>query len=53
MQLTETHIAIALEKPIRLQEYAVGIFKTIPTKTGIKKAIKKQLVFVNGNMSFC
>lgn len=51
MQLAETHIAIALEKPIRLQEYAVGIFKTIPTKSGIKKAIKKQLVFVNGNLA--
>ena len=51
MQLTETHIAIALEKPIRLQEYAVGIFKTIPTKSGIKKAIKKQHVFVNGNLA--
>jgi 23S rRNA pseudouridine1911/1915/1917 synthase len=51
MQLTETHIAIALEKPIRLQEYAVGIFKTIPTQSGIKKAIKKQLVFVNGNLA--
>lgn len=51
MQLTETHIAVALEKPIRLQEYAVGIFKTIPTKSGIKKVIKKQLVFVNGNLA--
>jgi len=48
MQLTETHIAISLESPIRLQEYAVGIFNTIPTKSGIKKVIKKQLVFVNG-----
>ncbi len=51
MQLTETHIAITLEKPIRLQEYAVGIFNTIPTKSGIKKAIKKELVFVNGNLA--
>lgn len=51
MQLAETHIAIALEKPIRLQEYAVGIFNTIPTKSGIKKAIKKELVFVNGNLA--
>jgi 23S rRNA pseudouridine1911/1915/1917 synthase len=51
MQLTETHIAIALEKPIRLQEYAVGIFNTIPTKSGIKKAIKKELVFVNGKLA--
>ena len=51
MQLTETHVAISLEKPIRLQEYAVGIFKTIPTKSGIKKAIKKQLVFVNNKLA--
>ncbi|WP_347173770.1 RluA family pseudouridine synthase [Polaribacter uvawellassae] len=51
MQLTETHIAIPLEKPIRLQEYAVGIFNTIPTKSGIKKAIKKELIFVNGNLA--
>ena len=51
MQLAETHIAIAIEKPIRLQEYAVGVFKTIPTKSGIKKAIKKELLFVNGNIA--
>jgi 23S rRNA pseudouridine1911/1915/1917 synthase len=51
MQIVEIHIAVALEKPIRLQEYAVGIFKTIPTKSGIKKAIKKQLVIVNGNFA--
>ncbi len=48
MQLVEIHIAIALKEPTRLQEYAVGIFKTTPTKSGIKKAIKKKLVFVNG-----
>ncbi|QTE22621.1 RluA family pseudouridine synthase [Polaribacter cellanae] len=48
MTLTETHIAKTLEKPIRFQEYAVGIFKTIPTKSAIKKAIKKQLIFIDG-----
>ena len=51
MQLAETHIAIALKAPTRLQEYAVGIFKTTPTKSGIKKAIKKKLVFVNGALA--
>jgi len=51
MRLIETHIAISLEHPVRFQEYAVGIFKTIPTKSGIKKAIKKQLIFVNGNLA--
>jgi 23S rRNA pseudouridine1911/1915/1917 synthase len=48
MTVSETHKVPILEKPIRLQEYGVGIFKTIPTKSGIKKAIKKGLVFVNG-----
>ena len=48
MQLAETHIALQLKAPIRIQEYAVGIFKTIPTKSGIKKAIKKDLILVDG-----
>lgn len=48
MQLAETHIAIQLKVPTRLQEYAVGIFNTIPTKSGIKKAIKKKLIYVDG-----
>ena len=48
MILSETHIAKKLEKPIRFQEYAVGIFKTIPTKSGIKKRIKKDHIFING-----
>lgn len=51
MKHIETHKVPLLEKPIRLQEYAVGIFKTIPTKSGIKKAIKKELVFVNGKIA--
>ncbi len=47
MQLAESHIVPQLVKPIRLQEYAVGIFKTLPTKSGIKKAIKKELILVD------
>ena len=48
MKISETHNVKNIVTPIRLQEYAVGIFKTIPTKSGIKKAIKKGLVNVNG-----
>lgn len=48
MQLIETHLVAKLEKPIRFQEYGVGIFNTIPTKSGIKKAIKKELIFIDG-----
>ncbi len=51
MQLSETHIAILLENPIRFQEYAVGIFKSIPTKSGIKKAIKKGHVHIDGKLA--
>ena len=51
MQLLETHIATKLEKPIRFQEYSVGIFKTIPTKSGIKKAIKRELIFIDGGLA--
>ena len=51
MQLSETHLVEKLEKPVRFQEYAVGIFKTIPTKSGIKKAIKKGLIFIDGNLA--
>jgi len=37
---------------VRLQEYAVGKFKTIVSRKGIKKAIKKGLVFVNSRRGF-
>lgn len=48
MKIIEKHIVLKIEVPIRLQEYAVGIFKTLPTRSGIKKAIKKQLILLNG-----
>jgi 23S rRNA pseudouridine1911/1915/1917 synthase len=51
LKLKESHKVPYLDKPIRLQEYAVGIFSTIPTKSGIKKAIKKGLVFVNSKVA--
>ena len=48
MKLIATHIVPHQNKPIRIQEYAVGIFDTIPTKSGLKKVIKKGFVIVNG-----
>jgi len=47
----ETHIALTSNKSIRLQEYAVGIFKSLPSKSGIKKAIKKGFILVNGKIA--
>lgn len=47
MQIIQTHIVPKQKNPIRLQEYAVGIFNTIATRSAIKKAIKKELILVN------
>jgi len=51
MHPIESHNVPPQEKPIRLQEYAVGIFNTVATKSAIKKALKKKLVLVNGNIA--
>jgi 23S rRNA pseudouridine1911/1915/1917 synthase len=51
MQLSETHNVPKLEKVIRFQEYGVGIFNAIPTKSGIKKAIKKELIYIDGSLA--
>lgn len=36
---------------MRLQEYGVGLFLEFPTKSALKKALKKQLITVNGNVA--
>lgn len=47
----ESHIASEQENPARLSNYAIGIFSTITSRQGIKKAIKKGLVKVNGEIA--
>ena len=47
MRLLETHIAKEQKSPIRIQEYAVGIFNTVTTRSALKKAIKKKLILVD------
>jgi len=49
--MIETHLVEKLENPVRFQEYSVGIFKTNPTKSSIKKAIKKELIFIDGTLA--
>tara|TARA_R110002051_G_scaffold13808_4_gene45578 strand:- start:5558 stop:6424 length:867 start_codon:yes stop_codon:yes gene_type:complete len=51
MQLVESHIAVLSIDVIRLQEYGVGIFERIATKSALKKAIKKNMVFVNDKVA--
>lgn len=48
MKILETHIVPKLSEKIRLQEYAATIFKTITTRSAVKKAIKKQRILING-----
>lgn len=48
MKVIQQHIVSKVEKPIRLQEYGVDLFSEIPTKSAVKKAIKKGLILVNG-----
>ncbi|MDF4204048.1 RluA family pseudouridine synthase [Maribacter sp. SA7] len=48
MQLKEIHNVPENVTPLRLQEYGVGVFESIKTKSALKKAIKKNLVLVNG-----
>ena len=47
MRLLETHIAKEQKIPIRIQEYAVGIFNTTTSRSAVKKAIKKKLILVD------
>lgn len=51
MQIIERHITQKPEIPIRLQEYGVGIFQSIPTKSALKKAIKEKRIFVNDQLA--
>ncbi|AUC77304.1 RNA pseudouridine synthase [Olleya sp. Bg11-27] len=44
---TETHIVPNRSTPIRLQDYGVGIFNSISTKSALKKALKKKHISVN------
>jgi 23S rRNA pseudouridine1911/1915/1917 synthase len=48
LKIRESHTALIQEKPIRFQEYGVGIFRSILSKSALKKEIKKELILING-----
>jgi len=48
LTLLETHIVPPDISNIRLSDYAVGVFRIIATRKGIKKAIKKGYVWIDG-----
>ena len=45
---SETHTVPPLTKPIRLSDYAGGKFLAIPSRKGMKKAIDKGWVYIDG-----
>ena len=51
MKILETHIVPTILEKIRLQEYAVDIFKSIPSRSGIKKAIKREEILIDGKIA--
>ena len=50
MKICASHIVPALAKPQRLQDYVPNIFLVLPSKKGMKKAILKKRVLVNGEI---
>ena len=52
MREPEKHFVQTQPKPVRLSDYVPGIFTTITSKKGMKKAIEKGLVRVNGDVAF-
>lgn len=48
LKVIETHIVPENSDEIRVQEYAVSIFTSVPSRSGIKKAIKKGLILIDG-----
>lgn len=51
MKIKETHIVPTVAKKIRLQEYAVSIFASLPTKSSLKKALKKELILLDSKIA--
>ena len=47
-----SHVVPPLDTQVRLNDYAIGIFPQIPTKSAVKKTIKKGLILVNGEPGF-
>lgn len=49
MIILESHTVPKIEQSERLSDYLIGKFKNIPSRKGIKKAIEKGRVKLNGN----
>ena len=48
---TDIHIVPVIADPIRIQEYGVGIFEAVCTKSALKKALKNNWIKVNDRVA--
>lgn len=46
----ETYLVPSLPEPIRISDYAFQVLESISTKSSLKKALSKKLVYVNGTL---
>jgi 23S rRNA pseudouridine1911/1915/1917 synthase len=51
IRLIEQHIVNDLQTPVRLYDYAKGVFVSLPTGSGLKKAIKRGCLKVNSQVA--
>jgi len=48
---TEIHKVPTLDERIRFSDYAVNIFTSLPTKSGVKKALRRREIKINGKLA--
>lgn len=51
MKIIDQHRVPAISEKIRLQEYGVGIFEALQTKSALKKAIKRKAILIDGEVA--
>jgi 23S rRNA-/tRNA-specific pseudouridylate synthase len=51
LEIIETHIVPAIPEKVRLQEYAHLVFKALPTRSAVKKAIKRKEIRINNQIT--
>jgi 23S rRNA pseudouridine1911/1915/1917 synthase len=51
LDVKEQHTVPIQPTPVRLSDYAGGIFESLPSRKGMKKAIRKELVQIDGKLA--
>ena len=51
MDSDHKHKVIAKEKDIRINEYLIGVFPSLPSRKSIKKALKRKKIYVDGRLA--